>query len=91
MQPAFILPVQLVFVSMGMISRVKLLRSSTDAAAALGITAQAMSNKYNRDSFSAEDLVKVAAAAGYNLAFVRKRDGLMITFPAAGPVEAGQE
>ena len=32
-----------------------------------------------------------AAAAGYNLAFVRKRDGLMITFPAAGPAEAGQE
>lgn len=62
-----------------------------EAAAALGITAQAMSNKYNRDSFSADDLVKVAAAAGYNLAFVRKRDGLMITFPAAGPAEAGQE
>lgn len=62
-----------------------------EAAAALGITAQAMSNKYNRDSFSAEDLVKVAAAAGYNLAFVRKRDGLMITFPAPGIVEAGQE
>ena len=62
-----------------------------EAAAALGITAQAMSNKYNRDSFSAEDLIKVAAAAGYNLAFVRKRDGLMITFPAAGPAEAGQE
>ena len=62
-----------------------------EAAAALGITAQAMSNKYNRDSFSADDLLKVAAAAGYNLAFVRKRDGLMITFPAAGPAEAGQE
>ena len=62
-----------------------------EAAAALGISAQAMSNKYNRDSFSAEDLIKVAAAAGYNLAFVRKRDGLMITFPAAGPAEAGQE
>ena len=57
----------------------------TDAAAALGITAQAMSNKYNRDSFSADDLVKVAAAAGYNLAFVRKRDGLMIAFPSPGP------
>lgn len=61
-----------------------------EAAAALGITAQAMSNKYNRDSFSAEDLLKVATAAGYNLAFVRKRDGLMITFPAAGPQE-GQD
>ena len=58
-----------------------------EAAAALGITAQAMSNKYNRDSFSADDLLKVATAAGYNLAFVRKRDGLMITFPAAGPAE----
>ena len=62
-----------------------------EAAAALGISAQAMSNKYNRDSFSADDLLKVATAAGYNLAFVRKRDGLMITFPAAGPAEAGQE
>lgn len=57
-----------------------------EAAAALGITAQAMSNKYNRDSFSADDLLKVATAAGYNLAFVRKRDGLMITFP--GPVNS---
>ena len=56
-----------------------------EAAAALGISAQAMSNKYNRDSFSADDLLKVATAAGYNLAFVRKRDGLMITFP--GPAE----
>ena len=62
-----------------------------EAAAALGISAQAMSNKYNRDSFSANDLLKVATAAGYSLAFVRKRDGLMITFPAAGPAEAGQE
>lgn len=58
----------------------------TDAAAALGITAQAMSNKYNRDSFTAADLVKLATAAGYALSFVRKRDGLQITFPA--PVEA---
>ena len=57
----------------------------TDAAAALGLTAQAMSNKYNRDSFSAEDLLKVATAAGYNLAFMRKRDGYTITFP--GPVD----
>ena len=58
-----------------------------EAAAALGITAQAMSNKYNRDSFSAEDLLKIATAAGYALSFVRKRDGLVISFPA--PVEAG--
>lgn len=59
----------------------------TDAAAALGITAQAMSNKYNRDSFTAEDLLKIATAAGYALSFVRKRDGLVISFPV--PVEAG--
>ena len=58
-----------------------------EAAAALGISAQAMSNKYNRDSFSADDLLKVATAAGYNLAFVRKRDGLMIAFPSPGPQE----
>ena len=51
----------------------------------MGITAQAMSNKYNRDSFSAEDLLKVATAAGYNLAFMRKRDGYTIMFP--GPVD----
>ena len=61
-----------------------------EAAAALGISAQAMSNKYNRDSFSADDLLKVATAAGYNLAFVRKRDGLMIAFPSPGPQE-GQD
>ena len=60
-----------------------------EAAAALGITAQAMSNKYNRDSFSAEDLLKVATAAGYNLAFMRKRDGYTIMFP--GPVEDQQK
>ena len=53
-----------------------------EAAAALGITAQAMSNKYNRDSFTADDLVKIATAAGYNLAFIRKSDGLPILFPA---------
>ena len=58
-----------------------------EAAAALGISAQAMSNKYNRDSFSADDLLKVATAAGYNLAFVRKRDGLMIAVPSPGPAE----
>lgn len=54
----------------------------TEAAAALGITAQALSNKYNRDSFSGDDLLKLAQACGYSLAFVRKKDGLTITFPA---------
>ena len=53
------------------------------AAAALGITAQALSNKYVRDSFSGDDLLKLATACGYNLAFIRKSDGLTISFPAA--------
>lgn len=63
----------------------------TDAAAALGITAQAMSNKYNRDSFTAQDLIKIATAAGYNLTFVRKKDGYAIPFPAPGQTEQKTE
>ena len=54
----------------------------SDASSALGITAQALSNKYVRDSFSAEDLVKIATACGYHLAFIRDKDGMVITFPA---------
>lgn len=39
-------------------------------AAALGISKQALSNKFSRDSFSAEDLIKVSEALGCELAFV---------------------
>ena len=53
----------------------------TDAAAALGITAQAMSNKYTRDSFSAVDLVKIASACGYRLAFTDEAGKAVIMFP----------
>ena len=52
-----------------------------EAAAALGITAQAMSNKYTRDSFSAVDLVKIASACGYRLAFTDEAGKAVIMFP----------
>lgn len=50
-------------------------------ADALGLArAQAVTNKYTRDSFTAQDLVKIAAACGYKLAFIR--DGAdAIPFP----------
>ena len=38
-----------------------------DIGAALGISAQAVSNKMHRDSFTASDLVKIAAALGCTL------------------------
>lgn len=62
-------------------------KKRSDASSALGITAQALSNKYMRDSFSAEDLIKIATACGYHLAFVRDKDGLTVTFPAADSQE----
>lgn len=39
-------------------------------AAALGISAQALSNKFYRDSFSSEDLIVVAEFVGCELAFL---------------------
>ena len=50
-------------------------------AAALGISSQAMSNKYTRDSFSAIDLVKIASACGYRLAFTDEAGKAVIMFP----------
>ena len=50
-------------------------------AAALGISSQAMSNKYTRDSFSAVDLVKIASACGYRLAFTDEAGKAVIMFP----------
>ena len=45
-------------------------KDHSDLAAALGISKQALSNKFSRDSFSAEDLIKIASALGCDLAFV---------------------
>ena len=50
-------------------------------AGALGISTQAMSNKYTRDSFSAVDLVKIASACGYRLAFTDEAGKAVIMFP----------
>ena len=50
-------------------------------AGALGISTQAMSNKYTRDSFSAVNLVKIASACGYRLAFTDEAGKAVIMFP----------
>lgn len=47
-------------------------------ASYLGISSQALSNKFYRDSFSAADLVKVGAYCGVSLAFFTS-DGNKIT------------
>lgn len=41
-----------------------------DIATILKISNQAVSNKFNRDSFSAEDLIKIADCLGVSLALV---------------------
>lgn len=46
-------------------------------AAHLGIQSQALSNKFYRDSFSAEDLIRIADYLGCPLAFVSD-DGTQI-------------
>ena len=42
---------------------------------------QAISNKYTRDSFTGQDLIKIAAACGVRLAFVDDNGRAVITFP----------
>lgn len=57
--------------------------SRAQIAQALGLsTAQAVSNKYTRGSFSARDLIKIATACGYKLAFVDDTGRAVISFPA---------
>jgi DNA-binding XRE family transcriptional regulator len=36
-------------------------KKNTELAAYLGVTIQSLANKFNRGSFSAEDLIKIAA------------------------------
>ena len=43
--------------------------------------AQAVTNKYGRDSFSGADLVRIAAACGLRLAFVDDAGKAVLTFP----------
>lgn len=42
----------------------------------LGISAQALSNKFYRDSFNAADLIKISEFTGAELAFIK--DGIKI-------------
>ena len=57
--------------------------SRADLAQALGLsTPQALSNKYNRGSFTAQDLTRIAQACGVRLAFVDDAGRAVLTFPA---------
>lgn len=57
--------------------------SRADLAQALGLsTPQALSNKYNRGSFTAQDLTRIAQACGVRLAFVDGTGRAVLTFPA---------
>ena len=60
-----------------------------ELAAALEINAQSLTNKYTRDSFSAVDLVKIASAGGYRLAFTDEAGKAGIMWPELKADEAG--
>ena len=45
-------------------------KKTGEVAEHLGISSQALSNKLYRSSFTAEDLIKIAASLGCKLAFV---------------------
>ena len=52
-----------------------------DIAKVLDISSQAVSNKFNRDSFSVEDLIKIADCLDVSLALVDNADnGKIIEF-----------
>lgn len=55
-------------------------RQELTTALGLGMP-QALTNKYNRDSFSSRDLVKIASACKYRLAFVDESGRAVLTFP----------
>lgn len=48
-------------------------------AAALGISKQALSNKFTRDSFSAEDLIIISEALGCSLVFMAGETKIALT------------
>ena len=47
-----------------------------ELATMLGISKQSMSNKFYRDSFSAEDLIKIADFLGYSLTLVGSKHNI---------------
>ena len=60
--------------------------SRADLAQACGLARpQAISNKYNRDSFTAQDLTRIAQACGVRLAFIDDTGRAVLTFPAPLP------
>ena len=54
-------------------------KSRTDIAEALQISEAAVSNKLYRDSFDAEDLIKIADCVGYQLAFFNEDNKIELT------------
>jgi transcriptional regulator with XRE-family HTH domain len=54
-------------------------KSNTGLAGYLGISAQALSNKFYRDSYSGDDLVKIAAFLECELAFITDSTKIALT------------
>ena len=54
-----------------------------DLAAYLGMTPQSLQNKFNRGSFSADDLIQIAMFTGVDLAYIEKGSGDIVRFDAS--------
>jgi transcriptional regulator with XRE-family HTH domain len=54
-------------------------KSNSGLAEYLGISAQALSNKFYRDSYSGDDLVKIAAFLECELAFITDSTKIALT------------
>ena len=61
-------------------------KSRQDLASALKITDNAITAKFYRDSFSAEDLIKIADCLGYSLDFSSSDSKIMFNL---GDIKAG--
>ena len=46
----------------------------------LGMTPQSLQNKFNRGSFSADDLIQIAMFTGVELAYIEKGSGNIVQF-----------
>ncbi len=53
-------------------------RGNEELAKHLNISKQALSNKFYRDSFSTQDLIKISSFLGYALAFVIDESQMII-------------
>jgi hypothetical protein len=60
--------------------------SRQELTVAMGLSQpQAVTNKYGRDSFTAQDLIKIGSVCGYRLAFVDSNGKTVLTFPEFKP------